>query len=49
VLDVDEETKRATNAGEHKVCDAGGWYCPGQYPEKLREVLSTKRDFQLEH
>ena len=49
VLDVDEETKRATNAGEHKVCDAGGWYCPGQYPEKLREVLSAKRDFQLEH
>ena len=48
VLDVDQETKRATNAGEHKTCDPGGWYCPGAYPEKLREVLSTKRDFQLE-
>jgi dolichyl-diphosphooligosaccharide--protein glycosyltransferase len=48
VKDVDLETKRATNQGEHKKCDAGGWYCPGEYPEALREVLSTKKDFQLD-
>ena len=49
VLGVDEETKRATNAGEHRKCDPGGWYCPGEYPEALREVLSKKKDFQLDH
>ena len=49
VLDVDEESKRAAAAGENKKCDAGGWYCPGEYPEVLRDVLSKKRDFQLSH
>ena len=49
VLDVDEESKRAAAAGENKKCDAGGWYCPGEYPEALRDVLSKKRDFQLSH
>ncbi|EEH59053.1 glycosyltransferase family 66 protein, partial [Micromonas pusilla CCMP1545] len=43
VLDVDVESK---GAGAHRACDGGGWYCPGGYPDALRETLASKRDFQ---
>lgn len=49
VLDVDEESKRAAAAGENRECDAGGWYCPGGYPDALKEVLAKKRDFKMVH
>lgn len=30
-------------------CDAGGWFCPGNYPPGLQKVLKEKKDFaQLE-
>ena len=33
----------------NRQCDAGGWYCPGQYPPGLQKVLKEKKDFkQLE-
>eukprot|EP00982_Pelagococcus_subviridis_P014179 31311-Pelagococcus_subviridis.AAC.10 len=33
-------------SGAHRACDGGGWYCPGGYPDALRETLASKRDFQ---
>jgi len=34
---------------ENRKCDAGGWFCPGNYPPGLKEILEKKKDFaQLE-
>lgn len=30
----------------NKECDAGGWYCPGNYPPALDFVFEQKKDFQ---
>ena len=49
VLDVDEDSKAFIASGKNRQCDAGGWYCPGSYPEALREVLAKKRDFKMVH
>ena len=46
VLDVDEESKRFVASGANRNCDAGGWYCPGSYPDALKEVLAKKKDFK---
>ena len=48
ILGVDEESKRWVK--ENYKCDApGSWFCPGQYPPGLSDILSKKKDFsQLE-
>jgi len=44
---VSEKSKRWVEENRH--CDAGGWFCPGEYPPALREILDKKTDFaQLE-
>ena len=47
---VSEESKRWVADPKNRRCDVpGSWYCPGQYPPALNEVLSRKKDFaQLE-
>jgi len=47
ILSVDKKSKEWVK--DNRVCDAGGWYCPGQYPPGLQKVLKDKKDFkQLE-
>jgi dolichyl-diphosphooligosaccharide--protein glycosyltransferase len=46
VLEVDEESKEYVRSGANRRCDAGGWYCPGVYPEALEDVLKGKVDYQ---
>ena len=41
-----ERPKDKIASGAHHACDGGGWYCPGGYPDALRETLASKRDFQ---
>jgi len=47
---VSEESKRWVTDPKNRRCDVpGSWFCPGQYPPALKEVLSRKKDFaQLE-
>ena len=34
---------------KNRLCDGGGWFCPGQYPPALQKILVQKKDFkQLE-
>eukprot|EP00584_Thalassiosira_punctigera_P022138 CAMPEP_0172552596 /NCGR_PEP_ID=MMETSP1067-20121228/46223_1 /TAXON_ID=265564 ORGANISM="Thalassiosira punctigera, Strain Tpunct2005C2" /NCGR_SAMPLE_ID=MMETSP1067 /ASSEMBLY_ACC=CAM_ASM_000444 /LENGTH=960 /DNA_ID=CAMNT_0013340615 /DNA_START=110 /DNA_END=2995 /DNA_ORIENTATION=+ len=47
LLGVSRKSKRWVE--QNRQCDAGGWFCPGQYPPGLREILAKKKDFaQLE-
>ena len=48
ILGVDEESRKWVP--ENRVCDVeGGWFCPGQYPPGLFDILGGKKDFaQLE-
>lgn len=48
ILGVDMGSKKWV--GENRVCDVeGSWFCPGQYPPGLSDILSRKTDFaQLE-
>ena len=48
ILGVDEASKKWVE--ENRGCDvSGGWFCPGQYPPGLADILSRKTDFaQLE-
>lgn len=48
ILGVDEESKKWVT--ENYQCDVpGSWFCPGQYPPGLSDILSKKKDFsQLE-
>merc|ERR1719421_1996279 len=49
VLKVSKKSKKWVADPANKLCDAGGWYCPGQYPPALQDVLAKKKDFaQLE-
>lgn len=50
ILGVDEESKAWVEDKANRVCDVpGSWFCPGQYPPGLSDVLSSKIDFaQLE-
>ena len=47
---VSEESKLWVADQKNRRCDVpGSWFCPGQYPPALKEVLSRKKDFaQLE-
>ncbi|KAL3810100.1 hypothetical protein ACHAXA_010924 [Cyclostephanos tholiformis] len=41
--------KSKTWVEDNRVCDAGGWFCPGKYPPALKSYLDKKKDFaQLE-
>lgn len=41
--------KSKTWVEDNRVCDAGGWFCPGKYPPALKSYLDQKKDFaQLE-
>jgi len=41
--------KSKTWVEDNRVCDAGGWFCPGKYPPSLKSYLDQKKDFaQLE-
>jgi len=50
ILGVSEESKRWVADPANQVCDVpGSWFCPGQYPPGLAEILAKKKDFsQLE-
>eukprot|EP00747_Dinoflagellata_sp_TGD_P091448 gnl/TRDRNA2_/TRDRNA2_165055_c1_seq1.p1 gnl/TRDRNA2_/TRDRNA2_165055_c1~~gnl/TRDRNA2_/TRDRNA2_165055_c1_seq1.p1 ORF type:complete len:412 (+),score=53.20 gnl/TRDRNA2_/TRDRNA2_165055_c1_seq1:181-1236(+) len=39
VLDVSQESKEWAADPKNRLCDAGGWFCPGQYPPKLRALF----------
>jgi dolichyl-diphosphooligosaccharide--protein glycosyltransferase len=47
---VSEESKLWVADPANRICDVpGSWFCPGQYPPGLSDVLSRKKDFaQLE-
>mmetsp|Transcript_17659 Transcript_17659/g.25169 ORF Transcript_17659/g.25169 Transcript_17659/m.25169 type:complete len:955 (-) Transcript_17659:1129-3993(-) len=50
ILGVSRESKEWVANSSNRICDVeGGWYCRGQYPPALQEVLRSKKDFsQLE-
>jgi len=50
VLKVSQKSKEWVEAPENRICDApGSWYCTGQYPPALSDVLNKKKAFkQLE-
>ena len=50
ILGVDKQSKAWVEDRANRVCDVpGSWFCPGQYPPGLSDVLSRKKDFaQLE-
>lgn len=49
IINVSDESKAWVADPTNKQCDAGGWFCPGQYPPALNSILSRKKDFaQLE-
>jgi dolichyl-diphosphooligosaccharide--protein glycosyltransferase len=50
VLGVSQESKEWVANPANRICDVeGGWFCRGQYPPALQEVLRSKKDFsQLE-
>jgi len=50
ILNVDKESKEWVGDKANRVCDVpDSWFCPGQYPPGLSDILSRKMDFaQLE-
>mmetsp|Transcript_42044 Transcript_42044/g.101076 ORF Transcript_42044/g.101076 Transcript_42044/m.101076 type:complete len:877 (-) Transcript_42044:151-2781(-) len=50
ILEVDEDSKAWVADEANRLCDVpGGWFCRGQYPPGLHDILSKKTDFaQLE-
>jgi len=47
VLNIDEESKAWVVDPRNKVCDVQGeWFCRGQYPPALQNVLAEKVDFK---
>jgi dolichyl-diphosphooligosaccharide---protein glycosyltransferase len=50
ILGVSEESKKWVADPANRVCDVqGSWFCPGQYPPGLSDILAGKKDFaQLE-
>jgi dolichyl-diphosphooligosaccharide--protein glycosyltransferase len=50
LLGVSEESKKWVADPANRVCDVpGSWFCPGQYPPGLSQILAKKKDFsQLE-
>ena len=50
IVGADEKSKEWSADPKNKICDApGSWFCRGQYPPALREVLDKGKTFvQLE-
>jgi dolichyl-diphosphooligosaccharide--protein glycosyltransferase len=50
ILGIDEESRAWVASPENRRCDVpGSWFCPGQYPPGLYDILASKTDFaQLE-
>ena len=50
ILGISEESKTWVADPQNRRCDTpGSWFCPGQYPPGLNDILSRKTDFrQLE-
>lgn len=49
IMSVSKESKEWVKKNKMENCDAGGWFCPGNYPPGLQKVLKEKKDFaQLE-
>ncbi len=50
IMGVDKESKKWVADPSNRVCDVeGGWFCRGQYPPALGQILKIKKDFvQLE-
>jgi len=50
VMNVSEESKAWASDPSNRVCDApGSWYCVGQYPPALNNLIKKRRNFaQLE-
>ena len=50
ILGVDEGSKAWAADPKNRICDIeGGWFCKGQYPPALKEVIEDRLDFtQLE-
>lgn len=46
VLKVSRESKRWVADPKNRLCDAGGWYCPGQYPPALNKLIKKRKNFQ---
>ena len=47
IVGVSEESKAWVADPANRLCDVpGSWYCPGQYPPGLSEILARKKDFQ---
>jgi dolichyl-diphosphooligosaccharide--protein glycosyltransferase len=47
VMGISEKSKEWVADPANRVCDVpGSWFCPGQYPPGLSEILSSKKDFQ---
>ena len=46
VLKVSKESKEWVKDPKNKLCDGGGWFCPGQYPPALQKILVQGKDFQ---
>ena len=46
ILGVDEESKTWVEDSTNLICDVpGSWFCPGQYPPGLSDILARKTDF----
>merc|ERR1719429_803375 len=46
VLNVSQESKDWVADPKNRVCDApGSWYCVGQYPPALDELIEKRRSF----
>lgn len=50
IIGADQESKAWSADPKNRICDVpGSWFCPGQYPPALREVLEKGKTFvQLE-
>jgi len=50
VMSISQESKEWVENPENKICDApGSWYCTGQYPPALKNLIEKRRNFaQLE-
>ena len=43
VLEVSSGSRAWAGDPRNRRCDAGGWFCPGQYPPELLELSGTQR------
>ena len=50
IIGVSEESKQWVADPANRLCDVpGSWFCPGQYPPGMTNILESKKDFhQLE-